>query len=155
MKWLHISLLNFKTMHPAGRFCSTAVTGREIFRAKIWINLLTSYETPPNKSRTSANFFRRSRPTVSEKVQRCTRLLMELIGYHSNLNPSQFSTMNRRQQKAGARREALFIHWSWFKGSPIRVCSTGTSGGAGMSRSIWNLAIVFLSEKWLSETYLS
>jgi hypothetical protein len=101
------------------------------------------------------NFFRRSRPTVSEKVQGCTRLFMEFLGYHSNINPPQFSTMNRRQQKSGARREALFVHWIRFNSSPIRVCSTGTSGGAGTSTSIWNLATVFLSEKWLSVTSLS
>jgi hypothetical protein len=40
-------------------------------------------------------------------------------------------------------------------GLVFRVCSTGTSGGAGTSTSIWNLAAVFLLEKWLSETYLS
>jgi hypothetical protein len=49
---------------------------------------------------------------VSEKVHGCPRSVMALLGYHSNLNASQFSTMNLRQQKAGARREALFVHWS-------------------------------------------
>jgi hypothetical protein len=43
--------------------------------------------TPSNKSRTHASFFKRSPPTVSEKVQGWTKLFMELLGYHSNLKP--------------------------------------------------------------------
>jgi hypothetical protein len=52
------------------------------------------------------NFFSRSRPTVSEKVHGSTRLFMELLGYHSNLNPlsvldDESPTTKSRREKGG------------------------------------------------------
>jgi hypothetical protein len=89
------------------------------------------------------------RPTVSEKVQGCTRRFMELLGYHSNLNP--LSVLDNEWIARPMRRQEMEA----FRSSIIRNFSTGISGGTGTFTSIWNLATVFLSEKWLSETYLS
>jgi hypothetical protein len=86
---------------------------------------------------------------------------MELLGYHSNLNPlsvldDESIARPMRRQEMETLRGSIIRNFSMsVSGLVFRVCSTGTSGGAETFTSIWNLAIVFLSEKWLSETYLS
>jgi hypothetical protein len=83
------------------------------------------------------------------------RLFTELLGYHSNLNPlsildDESPTTKSRREKGGLIHPLEPVqgesHQGPFDWHLKRSCD---------ATSIWNLATVFLSEKWLYETYLS
>jgi hypothetical protein len=86
---------------------------------------------------------------------------MDLLVDHSNLNrlsvlDDESIARPMRRQEMEALRSSIIQNFSMSVSGPVfRVCSTGTSGGARTFTSSWNFATVFLSEKWLSETYLS
>jgi hypothetical protein len=80
---------------------------------------------------------------------------MEFLGYHSNLNPlsvldDESPTTKSRREKGGFIRPLKpvqgeshqgLLDWHLRRSWDVRLH--------------WNLVTVFLSEKWLFETYLS